>query len=544
MATNLAPYESWLQGIIKKFPKATQKQVNIENKSSTARSINFTVVVSKENDRWELKKTLDSLLLKQKGLKIDSTIRGGKDTKITFGDKYKKAGLEIAINLEFKEDKPKGVTTEQQELGSSYIFTQALVKNKDYKTLLRKIGAVDSKDLSPPQLNEIFKGDLPELKKIFGIPKNQTFEYYDWLNAFYFQQKVLLEKYASTKFSRFDRDGGFMEYISKLIKIKFGISKKDTWDPADVWAVDGSEEDIEKIINKGLEEVEDYSDMQKKYDTGMLENKVRIGVIKLNSILIDLLEEEKVVGISLKLTGSKAHIEEINVIRVKELMESNKALINTVTNGYEVTPKNDFTCKFEIPKNKKTFTQDVRVVANDIENGGIFDFQIKANSSESATGSNLKFEVTIKGMSKARGGKVPVDQLQKLINGIKKNSFENDYTKFPRNVKEFVTKLSTYKTMFEKLSSGAVGVDFGVPFEVDENKSKESFVKNVTDAFNNKNKAFTTNATCKLMGFEFLYFLVSIEKKQMKELLTDMSFLAQKKNTRKLDTFGPFIKIA
>ena len=540
MATNLAPYESWLQGIIKKFPKATQKQVNIENKSSTAKSINFTVVVSKEKDRWELKKTLDSLLLKQKGLKIDSTIRGGKDTKITFGDKYKKAGLEIAINLEFKEDKPKGVTTEQQELGSSYIFTQALVKNKNYETLLPK-GAVDSKDLSPPQLNEIFKDDLPELKKIFGIPKNQTFEYYDWLNAFYFQQKVLLEKYASTKFSRFDRDGGFMEYISKLIKTKFGISKKDTWDPADVWAVNGSEKDIETIINNGLIEVEDYSDMQIKYDTIMLENKVRIGVIKLNSILIDLLGKGKVVGISLKLTGSKAHIEEINVIMVKELMKSNEALINTVTNGYEVTPKNDFTCKFEIPKNKKTFTQDVRVVANDIENGGIFDFQIKANSSESATGSNLKFEVTIKGMSKARGGKVPVDQLQKLINGIKKNSFENDYTKFPRNVEEFEAKLSTYKTMFEKLSSKAVGVDFGVPFE---DKSKESFVKNVTDAFNNKNKAFTTNATCKLMGFEFLYFLVSIKKKQMKELLTDMSFLAQKKNTRKLDTFGPFIKIA
>ena len=536
MATNLAPYESWLQGIIKKFPKATQKQVNIENKSSTARSINFTVVVSKENDRWELKKTLDSLLLKQKGLKIDSTIRGGKDTKITFGDKYKKAGLEIAINLEFKEDKPKGVTTEQQELGSSYIFTQALVKNKKYK--LPK-GAVDSKDLSPPQLNEIFKGDLPELKKIFGIPKNQTFEYYDWLNAFYFQQKVLLKRYASTKFSRFDRDGGFMEYISKLIKTKFGISKKDTWDPADVWAVDGLEEDIEKIINKGLEEVEDYSDMQEKYDTIMLENKVRIGVIKLNSILIDLLEAKKVVGISLKLTGSKAHIEEINVIMVKELMASNEALINTVTNGYKVTPKNDFTCKFEIPKNKKTFTQDVRVVANDIENGGIFDFQIKANSSESATGSNLKFEVTIKGMSKARGGKVPVDQLQKLIDGIKPNSFENDYTKFPRNVKEFEDKLSTYKTMFKKLKTE--GVDFGVPFE---DKSKESFVKNVTDAFKNKNKAFTTNATCKLMGFEFLYFLVSIKEDQRKELLTDMSFLAQKKNTRKMDMFGPFIKIA
>jgi hypothetical protein len=46
------------------------------------------------------------------------------------------------------------------------------------------------------------------------------------------------------------------------------------------------------------------------------------------------------------------------------------------------------------------------------------------------------------------------------------------------------------------------------------------------------------------MGFEFLYFLVTLKEAQMKELLTDMSFLAQKKNTRKMDTFGPFIKIA
>jgi len=73
---------------------------------------------------------------------------------------------------------------------------------------------------------------------------------------------------------------------------------------------------------------------------------------------------------------------------------------------------------------------------------------------------------------------------------------------------------------------------------------KESFVNNVTKAFTNKNKTFTTNATCKLMGFEFLYFLVTLKKAQMEELLTDMSFLAQKKNTRKMDTFGPFIKIA
>ena len=542
MATNLLPYEIWLNSIVQYFPTLTQKQVQIKSKSSTAKSLNFTVEVGKKNDRWEFKKNLETLLRqKEKGLKVDSTLRGGKDTKIVFVDKfYEKMGLQIPINLEFKDDKPKTATTEQQELGSAYIFTQALVKNKKYK--LPK-GVSDSKNLTAPQLNEIFESDLPELKKIFGIPENQTFEYYDWLNAFYFQQKVLLEKYGSPKFSRFDRNGGFMDYISKLVKIKFGISKKDTWDPADVWAVDGSQSDIEKKINNELKEIEDYSFMKKTYANNpvMLENKLRIGIIKLNSVLIDLLDAEKVVGISLKLSDKGAHIEEINLVKVEELRESNKGLIDTVTDGFEVNPRNDFTCKFEIPQGKETFTQDVRVVANDKKNGGIFDFQIKANSSESTTGSNLKFEVTIKGMSKARGGKVPVDALQKLIDGIQKNAFQNEFSKFPRNVGEFNDKISTYKTMFQKLKTK--GVDFGVPFE-DTNTKKESFINNVTKAFTNKNKTFTTNATCKLMGFEFLYFLVTLSEDQMKELLTDMSFLAQKKNTRKMDTFGPFIKIA
>ena len=69
------------------------------------------------------------------------------------------------------------------------------------------------------------------------------------------------------------------------------------------------------------------------------------------------------------------------------------------------------------------------------------------------------------------------------------------------------------------------------------------FVANVADAFN-RGGTFATNATCKLMGFEFLYFLLSIDEKKMRSLITDMSFLAQKKNIRGYDTFGPFIKIS
>ena len=73
--------------------------------------------------------------------------------------------------------------------------------------------------------------------------------------------------------------------------------------------------------------------------------------------------------------------------------------------------------------------------------------------------------------------------------------------------------------------------------------SYQEFITNVSAAFN-KGGAVATNATCKLMGFEFLYFLLTIEEKQMKGMITDMSYLAQKKNIRGYDTFGPFIKIS
>ena len=59
MATNLVPYESWLNSIVQYFPTLTQKQVQIKSKSSTAKSLNFTVEVGRKNDRWEFKKNLE-----------------------------------------------------------------------------------------------------------------------------------------------------------------------------------------------------------------------------------------------------------------------------------------------------------------------------------------------------------------------------------------------------------------------------------------------------------------------------------------------------
>jgi hypothetical protein len=107
---------------------------------------------------------------------------------------------------------------------------------------------------------------------------------------------------------------------------------------------------------------------------------------------------------------------------------------------------------------------------------------------------------------------------------------------YPRTTPEFTSNLTSgknYKMVFEKVKDNVK--DIGVSYT--------EFVTYVTDAFN-KGGAIATNATCKLMGFEFLYFLLSIDEKIMRGMITDMAFLAQKKNIKSYDTFGPFIKIS
>jgi len=505
--------------------------------------------------RQEFKSSFETVLKKQK-VPFESKLISGSSFQSTVIDFTKYFRELKPLTVMYKEgggansDKLPKVKTAMQERGAAYIFEQALVKNVDYD---RKIKAsmvklktnsvvLTKKVLPEDVLLETFKDDLKKLRELFEVKGNSGFPYIDWLNSFYFSQKVLLAKYSSSTFQRFERDGGFMDYITKLIKDKFGISQKDTWNPADVWAVRGTQQAVEKYIDDKMKKIMDYKESSQKFEGAQLDNYIRAGTLYLNSILIDLLtgRDPKVVGISLKLTDSGAHIEEVNFDKVKENIKENKALIDTIADPFIVDPKNDFICNFEITSGKAskgTFTQDVKVSAEDAHTGDRYNFQIKANSSESTTGSNLKFELTIQGKGAARGGKVPVELVVSLVNKIQRGAFENDYKKYPRTSKEFLAKLTSadknYKKIFEKVKDNVK--DIGVTYA--------EFTTNVTAAFN-MGGAIATNATCKLMGLEFLYFLLTIKENQMRGMVTDMAYLAQKKNIRAYDTFGPFIKIS
>ncbi len=48
----------------------------------------------------------------------------------------------------------------------------------------------------------------------------------EWLDVFFKQHKVILEKFSDSKINKFDHTGGFMEKITEIVNKNFGISSK------------------------------------------------------------------------------------------------------------------------------------------------------------------------------------------------------------------------------------------------------------------------------------------------------------------------------
>lgn len=368
--------------------------------------------------------------------------------------------------------------TAMQEKGSAWIFRRALNDNMNYKSA-----------------DDIVKDKkYPELLKLYPAINKQ------WIDNYYAQQKRILQEFKGNQFTEFTRDGGFMDFITKLVAQKFKIAKKDSWNPADIWCVKNEAKvikDIEKIMggNEGMG-----------------------SIAELNAMMRTLYKQRILVGISLKLiSGKEAKYEEVNI---------DESLFPDVKNyNFNVT---SMKCPLGLKEGTKFETQDARVVVEALENGKkqFFDFQIKPNTTSELA--NLKFEPTASGASKARLGKTPLDKLAKLLKTYKVD-FINSYKNYPTTLTEFnaTTSINYAKRAFNHIKSK--GVDVGSV------KSADEFVKNTQKVFSLEPHI----ATSKLMQLNFLYAVTSLPKEKMDNLFTDMSFLAQKKGRE----FGPFGKL-
>ena len=137
--------------------------------------------------------------------------------KIRFRESHKKGGSKA----------PDAKTTAMQEAGSKYVFEYALNNKKSG-------WATEQKFNNDQNMIEGLRKIYPDVDE-------------DWLDVFWKQHKVILEKFGNTKINRFDHTGGFMSEITQIVNTNFNIKKKDNWNPADIWGV---RVDSNKLIAK------------------------------------------------------------------------------------------------------------------------------------------------------------------------------------------------------------------------------------------------------------------------------------------------------
>lgn len=372
--------------------------------------------------------------------------------------------------------------TEMQEKTSAWIFDQALNHNKKYK--------------SPDDIlnHDKFKKDIIGTSSKKGIYPFVTKE---WIDSFYKQQKSFLDEFSDAKFKQFSVKGGFMDFVSKLVTQKYGISKKDAWDPADVWCIQ-NETQVVKLVKDA---VNDSNDIE-----------------KLNAILRTLFKERKVVGISLKLVDSrvpKARYQEVN-IQEGVLFVSGKHPTFSIT---------DMRCDFVL-RNDNTFkaaNATISFLVKYTKETVKYTLTIRTSGRTYRPG-NLIFEFQEPGGS-AQIGKAPVELVYESAKRNKMD-FENKWQKYPSTAPQFVEE-KQYTDMFNIVNKN---VKTGL---TNDKEFSENILKQIIDPENYG----TTNS--KLMQLKFLYEITKLSKTKTEKFITDLFFLAEKRGKG----FGPFGKL-
>ena len=429
----------------------------------------------KFTDKISLPREILNSLKKAKTLnELEPIFKDGKKfKKIFISSKTKKP--EYKLN-EISKDSLKGKTsrqgdaktTQMQENASLKIFEILLEKNKKYSL-------DDLVDTYPDVLND----------KSWQISFESQYE----------QFKKIKEKFKLKKMKYYNRDGGFMDFITKKVK-EFGISKKDAWNPADIWLV--KDDNVQK-------ELKECKTLQ-----------------ELNDKMIEMLFEGRLVGISLKKAGKTGKYEIVNVTKSKEK---------------QAQKKKEITYPFESGKlllslkSDGTFTNDEFNYIQDYDGKAKLLPQVRMYPKKNK--SRVQVSYKLKG-AKAELGKVPAKLRDESL--LKYSSkFVFPYGKdMPFTFEDFEKEEKDWKKKFETIKSSGINIELNV-------KTFDEFKNNVKSIYFNKDKNYIETELCtKLQGLTIAYYFAELYKmKKLNELLTKWVYFAEKKT----GDGGPFIKV-
>ena len=388
--------------------------------------------------------------------------------------------------------------TRMQELGSLHVFKKAIDENckwADWKAL---------------------KGDpktMPGLVKIWRDVGNVDYVGDDWIQNFWKQNAVLITKVGHKDFTDFNREGGFMDWVSKNVRKWFKISKKDNWNPADIWLINR-----EEYWKKKIEDAMEVPRQGPKYNQWGVDMQLN----QFNGIMRELFHRKQIWGISLKkVSGDEAKWQEINIHwRGDDWQKIGIKDVEAMKFDYHEANCN---CNLKTLKDGTVTlgTQDSRIFIKGA--GTTFNFQIKSNKGSGF--GNLKYEPTDTAKGAARLGKATAEHVENLLISYR-CEFDKSHDNYPETPEEFEDEEKKWKSKLLFLKNNGV------------NEMGE-----VQQAFDNILFTFTTQpwvANSKLMQIAFLCEFLGLSNDERDKFGTDMVFIAQKMGRR----YGPFAKIS
>lgn len=390
----------------------------------------------------ELEETLDLRIIHE----------GPKYFKI-FGD-FKLTDIDKSQFTSLKDKTSGAESTHLQELCSLEIMKKILAKDK----------------FSMERLERIY----PELR-----------EKTRWQESFKAQYECMKNVLRDSSFSEFNKDGNFMSFISSLVR-KHGISRKDTWNPADVWLLKhefGSNFDL-------LHDLWNSRDIK-----------------ELNEKLIDSYIKKDIVGISLKKTGKEASYCEYNLGK-KSPTRNYKFKEIYIPFSYNEEIK-DFINKSSYLDLEDNIRCSVRLNKTEINRNIIYEFKQSAE---------------------AQMGKVPIDML---------NSLNQEYSLEKTPAWKLLPNKETYDelfwlSVFRKIQDLYFRGLLRSPESL--NLQENEFIRTVR----NFSESPTINGSSVLQSILFFSEFSKLKDPQISEYSSKMCLLSQKIG----EEFGPFGKLS
>jgi len=330
----------------------------------------------------------------------------------------------------------------------------------------------------------VFKGKVTkqeELVKIYPELPDKI----DWQESFQAQEEAFkyIKRVYKFNVTEFNRDKGFMDFITKLVK-KLGVYQKDSWNPADIW------------IHK--------KDIEKEFDNIKT-------IFELNNKLLQLFEEKKLCGISLKKTGKTAKVEEVNIKKI------NKKPNNFIGGKLYLNLK---------PNNKELLNDELSF---DLEHpDGTINAQVRMYPKKAK--SNVQISYKLKG-GKAEFGKVSAKFRNIIYKEITKSDFPEGKN-MPSNLSEYIKNRKNYKRKIDLIIKKKI-----MKTNI---KSFEEFDNNIMKIYENNDINYNLNELItKYQGIEVAYEMSKLKVSDLVDMVTKWSYISQKKG----DSFGCFLKI-